>query len=133
MSRLPSPPDPLALATAPVPAVPAVPAPCAAAVREPAVVWRPEVLEAVRATPAPWYAVAYPATHGGWHISLLQAGGIVRDSFTAGGLDTADHELQCRGYLSLASAMCRDWDRLTRRRDEQGCGTPVFLDPGADA
>ncbi|QKW48061.1 hypothetical protein HUT09_34315 (plasmid) [Streptomyces microflavus] len=91
------------------------------------------MLEAVRAIPAPWYAVAHPVSGGGWQISLLQAGGIVRDSFTAVGLDAADRRLQERGYLSLASAMGRDWDRLTRRRDEQGYGTPVFLDPGEDA
>ncbi|MFJ3439202.1 hypothetical protein ACIPMU_37470 [Streptomyces cyaneofuscatus] len=86
----------------------------------------------MRATPAPWFAVAYPATGGGWHISLLKEQAIVRDSFTAAGLDAADHELQERGYLSLASAMGRDWDRLTQRRDEQRRGTPVFLDPGQD-
>ncbi|MCD9904658.1 hypothetical protein LUR56_40310 [Streptomyces sp. MT29] len=87
----------------------------------------------MRATPAPWYAVAYPATGGGWHISLLKEQGIVCDSFTAAGLDAADRGLKERGYLSLASAMGRDWDRLTRRRDEQGRGTPVLLDPGGDA
>ncbi|MFF2721428.1 hypothetical protein [Streptomyces sp. NPDC058011] len=77
--------------------------------------------------------MAYPATGGGWHISLLQARGIVRDSFTATDLDAGDHALQDRGYLSLASAMGCDWDRLTSRRNEQGRGTPVFLDPGEDA
>jgi hypothetical protein len=66
------------------------------------------VLKALRATPAPWYVVAYPAAGGGWHISLLQARGIVRDSFTATDLDAADRGLQDRGYLSLASAMGRD-------------------------
>ncbi|MBT2897988.1 hypothetical protein [Streptomyces sp. McG3] len=90
------------------------------------------MLEALRATPAPWYAVAYPATGGGWHISLLQERGLIRDSFTAVGLDAADRGLEKRGYLSLASAMGRDWDRLTRRRDEQGRGTLVFLNPGED-
>ncbi|MFH8670308.1 hypothetical protein ACH4VQ_19060 [Streptomyces anulatus] len=113
--------------------LPAPPVPSEAAAPEPGVVWGPEVLEAVRVTPALWYAVAYPATGGGWYISLLQAGGIVRDCFTAVGLDAADRSLQERGYLSLASAMGRDWDRLTRRRDEQGRGTPVFLDPGEGA
>ncbi|MEU2409126.1 hypothetical protein ABZ609_33155 [Streptomyces rubiginosohelvolus] len=91
------------------------------------------MLEAVRATPAPWYAVAYPASGGGWHISVLQERALVHDFFTATCLEAADHKLQERGYLSLASAMGRDWDRLTRARDEQGRGTPVFLDPGADA
>ncbi|WP_371627742.1 hypothetical protein OG245_37145 [Streptomyces sp. NBC_01116] len=77
--------------------------------------------------------MACPAFGGGWHISLLQAGGVVRDCFTTVGLDAADRGLQERGYLSLASAMGRDWDRLTRRRGDQRCGTPVFLDPGEDA
>ncbi|KND23294.1 hypothetical protein IQ60_38200 [Streptomyces europaeiscabiei] len=91
------------------------------------------MLEAVRATPAPWYAVAYPDCGGGWHVSLLQEGGVVRDFFTVAGLEAADRGLQERGYLSLASAMGHDWDRLTRRRDGEGRGTPVFLDPGEDA
>ncbi|MEV5857964.1 hypothetical protein [Streptomyces anulatus] len=108
MSRLPVMPPP----TAPTPAVPdpplpaapsPVPDPCETAAPEPAVVWGPEVLEAVRATPALWYAVAYPASGGGWHISLLQEEGVVRDFFTAAGLDAADRGLQERGYLSLAS------------------------------
>ncbi|SCE61583.1 hypothetical protein, partial [Streptomyces sp. OspMP-M43] len=115
------------------PAAPDSPAPCEAAASEPGVAFAPEVLKALRATPAPWYVVAYPATGGGWHISLLQAGGVVRDSFMVTDLDAADHALQDRGYLSLASAMGRDWDRLTPRRNEHGRGTPVFLDPGEDA
>lgn len=126
MSRLPAP---------PAPAVPDSPAPaqCETAASEPGVAWGPEVLKALRATPAPWYVVAYPATGGGWDISLLQARGIVRDSSTATDLDAADRGLQDRGYLFLASAMGREWDRLTPRKDEQGRGTPVFLDPGEDA
>ncbi|WP_334663946.1 hypothetical protein [Streptomyces cyaneofuscatus] len=126
MSRLPAPPAPA------VPDSPA-PAPCGAAASEPGVPWGLEVLKALGATPAPWYVVAYPATGGGWHISLLQEGGIVRDSFTATDLEAADRGLQDRGYLSLASAMGRDWDRLTPRKDDQGRGTPVFLDPEEDA
>lgn len=121
MSRLPALPAPVVLD------------PCTAAAPEPAAPWGLEVLEAVRATPAPWYAVAYPATTGGWYISLLKDSGIVRDSFAAASLDAADRGLQDRGYLSLASAMGRDWERLTTRRDEQGHGTPVFLDPGENA
>ncbi|MFE2118376.1 hypothetical protein ACFXAY_33955 [Streptomyces microflavus] len=124
MSRLPSP---------PAPAVPDSPALCGAAASGPGVAWGPEVLKALGATPAPWYVVAYPATDSGWHISLLQAGGIVRDSFTATDLEAADRGLQNRGYLSLASAMDRAWDRLTPRKDDHGRGTPVFLDPGEDA
>lgn len=128
MSRLlpaPAGPSPAAPApTLPAPVVPVMPAPVAS--------WEPEVLAEVWATPAPHYAVAYPAVGGGWHISLLEEGGAVREVFTAAGLDAADHELQERGYLSLASAMCRDWAPLTPRRNEQGRGTPVFQDPGED-
>lgn len=96
----------------------------------PAAPWEPEVLEAVRATPAPLYAVAYPASGGGWRVSLLQGDeGAVRDSFTASDLDAADAELQRNGYLSLASAMRRDWEKLSTRKDRKVRGTPVFRDP----
>ncbi|MFJ6805690.1 hypothetical protein ACIQRK_06535 [Streptomyces anulatus] len=132
MSRLPALPAPAVLAPS-LPAAPALPPASVPALPVPAGSWGLEVLEAVRATPAPWYAVAYPASGGGWHVSLLQEPGVVRDFFTVAGLEAADRGLQDRGYLSLASAMGRDWDRLTRRRDEQGRGTPVFLDPGEDA
>ncbi|MDI7790798.1 MULTISPECIES: hypothetical protein [Streptomyces] len=95
--------------------------------------WRPEVLDAVRATPAPLYAVAYPAApEQGWHISLLQGEGELRGTFAVADLEAADRELRRRGYLSLSSAMRRDWDRLTERRTEEGRGTPVFDDPEAD-
>ncbi|MFD7973233.1 hypothetical protein [Streptomyces clavifer] len=54
----------------------------------PAVSWGPEVLEAVRATPAPLYAAALPDTAGhGWNISLLDGEGEVRESFTATDLE----------------------------------------------
>ncbi|WP_329359737.1 hypothetical protein [Streptomyces anulatus] len=137
MSRLPALPAPALPAPAvlapSLPAAPALPPSSVPAPPVPAASWGLEVLEAVRATPAPWYAVAYPASGGGWHVSLFQEPGVVHDFFTVAGLDAADRGLQDRGYLSLASAMGRDWDRLTRRRDEQGRGTPVFLDPGEDA
>ncbi len=98
----------------------------------PAAPWRPEVLEAVRATPAPLYAVALPDTTGdGWNISLLEGDGDVRNAFTATDLERADRELQQRGYLTMASAMGRDWERLTPKRDGNQHGTPVFRDPGA--
>lgn len=97
----------------------------------PAVTWEPEVLAAVRATPAPLYAVALPGTAGhGWNISLLDGGGGVREAFTATDLEEADRELQQRGYVSMAAAMGRDWERLTARRGESRHGTPVFRDPG---
>ncbi|RAS23963.1 hypothetical protein BCL80_11561 [Streptomyces avidinii] len=97
----------------------------------PAVTWGPEVLEAVRATPAPLYAVALPGTAGhGWNISLQDGEGEVRESFTAADLEEADRDLQQRGYLSMASAMGRDWERLTPNRGESRHGTPVFRDPG---
>ncbi|MFD5342700.1 hypothetical protein ACFWJY_02750 [Streptomyces anulatus] len=54
----------------------------------------------------------------------------VRDSFAAADLEEADRELQQRGYLSMASAMGRDWVRLTPKRDGNRHGTPVFRDPG---
>ncbi|MFJ3532489.1 hypothetical protein [Streptomyces sp. NPDC090132] len=106
MSRIPA----LLAPAAPEPPLPATPVPAlppasVPALPVPAGSWGPEVLEAVRATPAPWYAVAYPASGGGWHVSLLQEPGVVRDFFTAVGLDAADRGLQDRGYLSLASAM----------------------------
>ncbi|MFF0505169.1 hypothetical protein ACFYUH_16430 [Streptomyces fimicarius] len=98
---------------------------------DPVVEWGPEVLEAVRATPAPLYAVAYPADVGeSWRISLLQDGGEACDAFDAADLGDADRGLRQRGYLSLAAAMCRDWERLTPSRTERGRGTPVFDDPG---
>ncbi|MEU3204106.1 hypothetical protein ABZ702_09475 [Streptomyces cyaneofuscatus] len=97
----------------------------------PAVTWGPEVLDAVRATPAPLYAVALPDTAGhGWNISLLDGDGEVRESFTATDLEEADSGLQQRGYLSMAAAMGRDWERLTPNRGESRHGTPVFRDPG---
>ncbi|MGA6172514.1 hypothetical protein ACPEIF_19975 [Streptomyces sp. NPDC012600] len=97
----------------------------------PAVTWEPEVLDAARATPAPLYAVALPDTAGGgWHVSLLKSDGHVRDAFTATDLEEADRELQQRGYLSMAAAMGRDWERLTPDRRESRHGTPVFRDPG---
>ncbi|MFI2471420.1 hypothetical protein ACH475_34465 [Streptomyces globisporus] len=92
--------------------------------------WEPEVLEALRATPAPLFAVAYPLPGGGWQVSLLQGEGEVRDSFAATDLDAADHALQERGYLSIASAMGRDWDKLSPKRARKERGTPVFRDPG---
>ncbi|MEU0309113.1 hypothetical protein [Streptomyces cyaneofuscatus] len=97
----------------------------------PAVTWEPEVLDAARATPAPLYALALPDTAGhGWNISLLDGGGEVRESFTATDLEEADRGLQQRGYLSMAAAMGRDWERLTPNRRESRHGTPVFRDPG---
>ncbi|SCK63086.1 MULTISPECIES: hypothetical protein [unclassified Streptomyces] len=97
----------------------------------PSAPWGPEVLEAVRATPAPLYAVALPDTAGhGWNISLLDGGGEVRDAFTATDLEEADRGLQQRGYLSMAAAMGRGWERLTPNRHESRHGTPVFRDPG---
>ncbi|MFF0509111.1 hypothetical protein ACFYUH_36775 [Streptomyces fimicarius] len=97
----------------------------------PDAVWSPEVLHAARATPAPLFAVAYPAAAGnGWRVHLLQSKDTtVRDEFTAVDLETADHELQQRGFLSMACAMGRDWERLTQQRSEKGRGTPVFRDP----
>ncbi|MFI7236949.1 hypothetical protein [Streptomyces cyaneofuscatus] len=96
-----------------------------------AVTWGPEVLDPARATPAPLYAVALPDTAGhGWNISLLDGEGEVRESFTATDLEEADSGLQQRGYLSMAAAMGRDWERLTPARGESRHGTPVFRDPG---
>ncbi|MFF0509199.1 hypothetical protein ACFYUH_37225 [Streptomyces fimicarius] len=92
--------------------------------------WEPEVLEALRATPAPLFGVAYPLPGGGWQISLLEGEGEICDSFAATDLDAADHALQRRGYLSLASAMGREWEKLSPRKDRKECGTPVFSDPG---
>lgn len=92
--------------------------------------WEPEVLEALRATSAPLFAVAYPLPGGGWHVSLLQGEGEVRVSFTATDLDAADHALQERGWLSMASAMGRDWEKLSPQKARQERGTPVFRDPG---
>ncbi|CAM5245625.1 putative protein OS=Streptomyces microflavus OX=1919 GN=Smic_78180 PE=4 SV=1 [Streptomyces microflavus] len=39
---------------------------------------------------------------------------------------------RCRsaGYLSLASAMRRDWEKLFPVKARQERGTPVFRDPG---
>ncbi|MFG3410297.1 hypothetical protein [Streptomyces sp. NPDC048142] len=93
--------------------------------------WSPEVLHTVRATPAPLFAVAYPTTAGsGWWVRLLQSKDTtVHDEFAAADLETADHELQQRGFLSMARAMSRDWERLTTQRNEKGRGTPVFQDP----
>ncbi|GGP77632.1 hypothetical protein [Streptomyces sindenensis] len=97
----------------------------------PAVTWEPEVLDAARATPAPLYALALPDTAGhGWKISLLDGSGEVRDAFTATDLEEADRGLQQRGYLSMAAAMGRDWERLTPNRHDSRHGTPVFRDPG---
>ncbi|MCI4040201.1 hypothetical protein [Streptomyces sp. TRM75563] len=87
------------------------------------------MLEALRATPAPLYAVAYPLPDDRWQVSLLHGEGDVPDSFTATDLDTADHALQQRGYLSLASAMGRDWEKMSPRKDRKERGTPVFRDP----
>lgn len=92
--------------------------------------WEPEVLEALRETPAPLFAVAYPLPGGGWQVSLLEGEGEVRDSFAATDLDAADHALQDRGYLSIASAMGRDWEKLSPKRARNERGTPVFRDPG---
>ncbi|WP_241546477.1 hypothetical protein [Streptomyces sp. ScaeMP-e48] len=92
--------------------------------------WEPEVLEAVRATPAPLYAVAYPLPDGGWQVSLLEGEGGLRDAFAATDLEAADVALQERGYLSLASAMRRDWEKLFPVKARQERGTPVFRDPG---
>lgn len=95
--------------------------------------WSPEVLRAVRSTPAPLFAVAYPATAGsGWWVSLLQGDDTVRDEFPAPDLEAADHELHRRGFLSMACAMGREWERLTAKRRERGRGTPVFRDPERD-
>ncbi|MFE8979062.1 hypothetical protein ACFYM7_37475 [Streptomyces cyaneofuscatus] len=88
------------------------------------------MLEAVRSTPAPLYAVAYPLPGGGWQVSLLEGEGAVRDAFTATDLEAADLELQECGYLSLASAMRRDWEKLSPVKARQERGTPVFWDPG---
>ncbi|GGY00058.1 hypothetical protein ACTFBT_38635 [Streptomyces microflavus] len=88
------------------------------------------MLEAVRATPAPLYAVAYPASGGGWRVSLLEGEDDIRDSFTATDLEAADHALQERGYLSIASAMERDWEKLSPKKSRKERGTPVFRDPG---
>ncbi|MEU3208297.1 hypothetical protein ABZ702_31370 [Streptomyces cyaneofuscatus] len=96
----------------------------------PAAPWEPEVLEALRATPAPLYAVAYPLPGGGWQVSLLEGEGDVRDAFAAIDLDAADHALRERGYLSIASAMARDWEKLSSRKARKERGTPVFRDPG---
>ncbi|MEU0163685.1 hypothetical protein ABZ154_34150 [Streptomyces sp. NPDC006261] len=96
----------------------------------PAEPWEPEVLEAVRATPAPLYAVAHPLPGGGWQVSLLESEGEIRESFTATDLDAADLALQERGYLSLASAMRRDWEKLSPKKNRHERGTPVFRDPG---
>ncbi|OXY90598.1 hypothetical protein BEH93_37035 [Streptomyces sp. 2R] len=77
--------------------------------------------------------MALPDTAGhGWNISLLDGDGDgeVRESFTATDLEEADRGLQQRGYLSMASAMGRDWERLTPNRGESRHGTPVFRDPG---
>ncbi|MFF2226901.1 hypothetical protein ACFVV7_26705 [Streptomyces globisporus] len=88
------------------------------------------MLEAVSATPAPLYALALPAAdHASWEVSLLQKTGSVRDSFHALDLEEADRQLCQRGYLSMASAMGRDWERLSAERGESRRGTPVFRDP----
>ncbi|MCD9904738.1 hypothetical protein LUR56_40755 [Streptomyces sp. MT29] len=96
----------------------------------PSTPWEPEVLEAVRATPAPFYAVACPTPEGGWRVSLLEGDECaVRDSFAASDLRAADLELQRNGYLSLASAMRLDWEKISPKKSKKARGTPVFRDP----
>ncbi|MEU0765036.1 hypothetical protein ABZ351_35865 [Streptomyces microflavus] len=92
--------------------------------------WESEVLEAVRATPAPLFAVGDPLPDGSWQVSLLESEGDLRDAFTVTDLQAADAALQERGYLSLASAMRRDWEKLSPGKARQERGTPVFRDPG---
>ncbi|MET9977660.1 hypothetical protein ACFYOI_14760 [Streptomyces microflavus] len=74
--------------------------------------------------------MAYSLPGGGWQVSLLEGEGEERDSFAATDLDAADHALRERGYLSIASAMGRDWEKLSRKRARNERGTPVFRDPG---
>lgn len=81
-------------------------------------------------TCAPLYALALPADdHLSWEVSLIPKTGSVRDAFHASDLEEADRKLQLRGYLSMASAMGRDWELLTAERGESRRGTPVFRNP----
>ncbi|MFJ8775410.1 hypothetical protein [Streptomyces microflavus] len=92
--------------------------------------WEPEVLEALRAIPAPLYAVAYPLLGGGWQVGLLESEGEIRDSFAATDLDAADHALQGHGYLSIASVMGRGWEMLSLKNARKERGAPAFRNPG---
>jgi hypothetical protein len=92
---------------------------------DPSVPLDTEVLEAVRASSAPFYAVMYPSSRGGCHVSLLQGEDAdIYESFDAADLDAADRELLRRGYASLASVLGQGWDPLPGT----GRGTPVFRD-----
>ncbi|MFI7237633.1 hypothetical protein [Streptomyces cyaneofuscatus] len=74
--------------------------------------------------------MAAPSKWGTCASSRVEGEGDLRDAFTATDLEAADLASQERGYLSLASAMRRDWEKLSLVKARQERGTPVFRDPG---
>ncbi|MFW3477164.1 hypothetical protein ACN24M_39545 [Streptomyces microflavus] len=87
-------------------------------------------MAADRRADTPRAGVGDPLPDGSWQVSLLESEGDLRDAFTVTDLQAAGAALQERGYLSLASAMRRDWEKLSLGKARQERGTPVFRDPG---